>query len=78
MNNRFAARTEAQLGLTKLRREVHCAIAVVAAGVRRRPQRATLTLNAACPTAAAGTTITWCTVANGLAATASGASRRRL
>lgn len=65
MNNRFQAQTEAQLALTKMRREVHCAsLAVVAAGPPGA-QRATLTLNSACPTASAGTTITWCTVQNG-------------
>jgi prepilin-type N-terminal cleavage/methylation domain-containing protein len=63
MNNRFQAQTEARLGLTKLRREVHCAsFAAVAAGP---PVRATLTLPATCPTAGAGTTISWCTVQNG-------------
>jgi prepilin-type N-terminal cleavage/methylation domain-containing protein len=63
MNNRFAAQTEAKLGLSKMRREVHCAIsAVTAAGP---PARATLTLDAACPTAGAGTAISWCTVQNG-------------
>jgi prepilin-type N-terminal cleavage/methylation domain-containing protein len=63
MNNRFQAQTEAKLALSKLRREVHCATsAVTAAGP---PARATLTLDAACPTAAAGTAISWCTVQNG-------------
>ena len=63
MNNRFAAQTEAQLGLSKLRREVHCAISgVTAAGP---PARATLTLNTACPTAGAGAVVSWCTVQNG-------------
>ena len=63
MNNRFQAQTDARLGLTKLRREVHCAIsAVTAAGP---PARATLTLDAACPTAAAGAVISWCAVQNG-------------
>jgi prepilin-type N-terminal cleavage/methylation domain-containing protein len=63
MNNRFQAQTEARLGLTKLRREVHCAsFAAVVAGP---PHRATLTLPTACPTAGAGTTISWCTVQNG-------------
>lgn len=66
MNNRFAARNEAQLGFSKLRREVHCAISgVVATGVAATPQQATLTLAPACPTAAAGVTVTWCTVLNG-------------
>ena len=36
MNNRFQAQTEARLGLTKLRREVHCAISAVGC---RRPAR---------------------------------------
>ena len=45
MNNRFAARNEAQLGFSKLRREVHCAISgVTATGVPATPQQATLTL----------------------------------
>ena len=64
MNNRFQAQTEAKLGLSKLRREVHCASAV-AVGPATPGTRATLTLNAACPTAGAGTTISWCTVQNG-------------
>ena len=66
MNNRFAARNEAQLGFSKMRREVHCAVSgVVATGVAATPQRATLTLASTCPTAAAGVTVTWCTVQNG-------------
>ena len=64
MNNRFQARTEARLGLSRLRREVHCASPPWSAA-GSPATRATLTLNAACPTAGAGTTITWCTVANG-------------
>ena len=44
MNNRFAARTEAQLALTRLRREVHCAISGVTAAGPPGTQRATLTL----------------------------------
>ena len=65
MNNRFAARTEGQLALTRLRREVHCAISGVTAAGPPGTQRATLTLNTACPTAAAGAVVTWCTVQNG-------------
>jgi prepilin-type N-terminal cleavage/methylation domain-containing protein len=66
MNTRVQAQTEAQLALSKLRREVHCATsAVVATGVAATPWRATLTLDATCPTAGAGTTISWCTVLNG-------------
>ena len=64
LNNRFTAQPEARLGLTKLRREVHCA-SLAAVGPGSPGTLATLTLNAACPTAGAGTTITWCTVANG-------------
>jgi len=64
MNQRFQARTEAGLGLSRLRREVHCA-SLAAVGPSSPGTRATLTLDAACPTAGAGTTITWCTVANG-------------
>jgi prepilin-type N-terminal cleavage/methylation domain-containing protein len=65
MNNRFAARTEGQLALTRLRREVHCAISGVTAAGPPGTQRATLTLDTACPTAAAGAVVTWCTVQNG-------------
>ena len=65
MNNRFAAQTEARLGLTRLRREVHCAISGVTAAGPPGTQRATLTLNTACPTAGAGAVVTWCTVQNG-------------
>ena len=55
MNNRFQAQTEAKLGLSKLRREVHCASAGRGWPRQRPAPRATLTLNAACPTAGAGT-----------------------
>lgn len=65
MNNRFAARTEGQLALSRLRREVHCAISGVTAAGPPGTQRATLTLNTACPTAAAGAVVAWCTVQNG-------------
>ena len=63
MNRRFQAQTQARLGLDLMRREVHCAISVVTAA--GPPARATLTLNTACPTAAAGAVVSWCTVQNG-------------
>ena len=65
MNNRFQAHTEARLGLTKLRREVHCAISGLTAPGTLGGERATITLNTACPTAGAGAVISWCTVQNG-------------
>ena len=36
MNNRFQAQTEAKLGLSKLRREVHCASAVAVGPINAR------------------------------------------
>ena len=60
MNKRFQAQTEARLGLDRLRREIHCSSDATPAGVS-----SSVTLNTAtCPTAG-GTSVTWCTVANG-------------
>ena len=62
MNRRFQAQTEARLGLDKLRRDVHCSYNVSPAGTSATK---TLSMSAACPTSGGGTSITWCTVANG-------------
>ena len=62
MNRRFQAQTEARLGLDRLRREVHCAMAVTPVGAS---SSVTLAIPATCPTSGGNTAITWCTVANG-------------
>lgn len=62
-NRRFQAQTEARLGLDKLRRDVHCSWNVTQSGTPATTT--TLTMNATCPTSGGGTSITWCTVANG-------------
>ena len=71
MNRRFQAQTEARLGLDKLRRDVHCSWSVatsgtgaVIGGVTYYPTT-TLSMSASCPSAASGTSVTWCTIANG-------------
>ncbi len=73
MNRRFQAQTEARLGLDKLRKDVHCSWNAAVAGTSgplgspavTYYQRSTLTMSASCPTSGGGTSITWCTVANG-------------
>jgi type II secretory pathway pseudopilin PulG len=84
MNRRFQAQTEARLGLDRLRRDVHCSWNVSPAGASATK---TLTVNASCPTSGGGTSITWCTVANGtgryglwryLSATCSGGTGRKV
>lgn len=62
MNRRFQAQTEARLALDRLRRDVHCSYNVSPAGTSAT---ITLSLSASCPTSGGGTSITWCTVANG-------------
>lgn len=62
MNRRFQAQTEARLGLDRMRREVHCAMAVSPVGASAS---VTLTIPSTCPTSGGNTAITWCTVANG-------------
>ena len=71
MNRRFQVQTEGRLGLDKLRRDVHCSWGVATAGtpatiggVSYYPTT-TLSMSASCPTAGGGTSVTWCTVANG-------------
>lgn len=62
MNRRFQAQTEARLGLDRMRRDVHCSGSVSPAGASAT---ITLTMSSTCPTSGGGTSITWCTVANG-------------
>ena len=70
-NRRFQAQTEARLGLDKLRRDVHCSWNVAQSGTPATISSVvyypttTLTMTASCPTSGGGTSITWCTVANG-------------
>ena len=62
LNRRFQAQTEARLGLDRLRRDVHCSFGVSPAG---ETASVTLSMSTLCPTSGGGTSITWCTVANG-------------
>ena len=62
MNRRFQAQTEVRLGLNRLRRDVHCSYNVAPSGTSAT---ITLSMSSSCPTSGGGTTITWCTVANG-------------
>ncbi|MFL6016145.1 MAG: PilW family protein [Gaiellaceae bacterium] len=60
MNRRFQAQQSARLAMDKLRQEIHCATSVTPSGTSTS---ITITLPAACPTAAGFTTIRWCAVA---------------
>jgi type II secretory pathway pseudopilin PulG len=62
MNRRFASQINARIALDSLRREVHCASAVTPTG---SSASITITLGSRCPTAASGTTVSWCTVGSG-------------
>jgi Tfp pilus assembly protein PilW len=62
MNRRFQAQTEARLALDKLRKDVHCSYGVAPAGASAT---VTLSMSSSCPTSGGGTSVTWCTVANG-------------
>jgi type II secretory pathway pseudopilin PulG len=62
LNRRFQANTEARLALDKLRKDVHCSWNVSPAGTSAT---ITLTMSSTCPTSGGGTSVTWCTVANG-------------
>lgn len=70
-NRRFQAQTEARLGLDKLRRDVHCSWNVTQAGTPATISglsyypTTTLSMSSSCPSAGGGTSVTWCTVANG-------------
>jgi type II secretory pathway pseudopilin PulG len=62
MNRRFASQINARIALDQLRREIHCASAVTPSG---SSASITITLGSRCPTAASGTTVSWCTVGSG-------------
>jgi type II secretory pathway pseudopilin PulG len=62
MNRRFGSQINARIALDQLRREVHCASAVTPGGASAT---ITITLGSRCPTAGAGTTVSWCTVGTG-------------
>ena len=62
MNRRFASQINARIALDQLRREVHCASAVTPSG---SSASITITLGGRCPSAAGGTTVSWCTVGSG-------------
>jgi type II secretory pathway pseudopilin PulG len=62
MNRRFASQINARIALDQLRREIHCASAVTPAGASAT---ITITLGSRCPTAGAGTTVSWCTSGSG-------------
>ena len=62
MNRRFGSQINARIALDQIRREVHCASAVTPSGAAAT---VTITLGGRCPTAGAGTTVSWCTVGSG-------------
>ena len=62
MNRRFASQINARIALDQLRREIHCASAVTPAGTSAS---ITITLGNRCPSAGAGTTVSWCTSGTG-------------
>ncbi len=62
MNRRFASQINARIALDQLRREIHCASAVVPTGASAA---VTITLGSRCPTATSGTIVSWCTVGSG-------------
>ena len=62
MNRRFSSQINARIALDQLRREIHCANAVTPAGTSAS---ITITLGSRCPTAGAGTTVSWCTSGSG-------------
>ena len=62
MNRRFGSQINARIALDQLRREIHCASAVTPTG---SSATITITLGSRCPTAASGTTVSWCTSGSG-------------
>jgi prepilin-type N-terminal cleavage/methylation domain-containing protein len=62
LNRRFGSQVNARIALDQLRREVHCASAVTPTGTSAT---ITITLGSRCPTAGAGTTVSWCTSGSG-------------
>lgn len=62
MNRRFGSQINARIALDQIRREAHCASAVTPTGAA---STITITLGSRCPSANAGTTVSWCTVGSG-------------
>jgi type II secretory pathway pseudopilin PulG len=62
LNRRFGSQVNARIALDQLRREIHCASAVTPVG---SSATITITLGSRCPTAGAGTTVSWCTSGSG-------------
>jgi type II secretory pathway pseudopilin PulG len=62
LNRRFASQVNARVALDQLRREIHCASVVTPVG---SSATITITLGSRCPTAGAGTTVSWCTSGSG-------------
>jgi len=62
MNRRFGSQINARIALDQLRREIHCASAVTPTG---SSSTITITLGSRCPSAGAGTTVSWCTSGSG-------------
>ncbi len=62
MNRRFASQINARIALDQLRREIHCAGSVTPSGASAS---ITIVLGNRCPTAGAGTTVSWCTSGSG-------------
>jgi type II secretory pathway pseudopilin PulG len=62
MNRRFGSQINARIALDQLRREIHCASDVMPTGASAT---ITITLGSRCPSAGAGTTVSWCTVGSG-------------
>ena len=62
MNRRFASQINARIALDQLRREIHCASSVTPSGASAS---ITIVLGNRCPTAGAGTTVSWCTSGSG-------------
>lgn len=62
MNRRFASQINARIALDQLRREIHCASAVTPTGASAS---ITIVLGNRCPSAASGTTVSWCTSGSG-------------
>ena len=62
MNRRFASQINARIALDQLRREIHCASAVTPTGTSAS---IVIVLGSRCPSAGAGTTVSWCTTGSG-------------
>jgi prepilin-type N-terminal cleavage/methylation domain-containing protein len=62
VNRRFSSQINARIALDQLRREIHCANTVTPTGTS---STITITLGSRCPSAGAGTTVSWCTSGSG-------------